>query len=136
MNRFKSQAGHVHKSNSSRLSRRQFLGSMGAAAAFTLVPRAVLGGQWQTAPSDKTTLACIGMGGQGHVDLYNFLQIDQVQVAAVCDVNREGGGYISPNSRASQNTRPAGRTPIIGNSSSERMWTVSLSPPRTIPMRW
>jgi predicted dehydrogenase len=35
------------------------------------------------------------MGGQGHVNLFNFLQFDEVQVAAVCDVHREGGGYIS-----------------------------------------
>jgi predicted dehydrogenase len=84
---------------------------MGAAAAFTLVPRAVLGGEGQTAPSDKTTLACIGLGGQGHVDLYNFLQIDQVQVVAVCDVNREGGGYISWDWMQGKDQKLGGREP-------------------------
>ncbi len=95
MNRFKSQAKQRNKSNSFRVSRRQFLGTIGAAAVFAIVPRTVLGGEGQTAPSNKTTLACIGMGGQGHVDLFNFLQLREVQVVAVCDVNREGGGYIS-----------------------------------------
>jgi predicted dehydrogenase len=111
MNKCKNQTGHGHKSNAYRLSRRRFLGSMGAAAAFTLVPRAVLGGEGQTAPSDKTTLACIGLGGQGHVDLYNFLQIDQVQVAAVCDVNRQGGGYISWDWMQGKDQKLGGREP-------------------------
>jgi len=111
MNRFKSQAGHGHKSNASRISRRQFLGAMGATAAFTIIPRAVLGGEGQTAPSDKTTLACIGMGGQGHVDLYNFLQNGEVQVVAVCDVNREGGGYISWDWMQGKDQKLGGREP-------------------------
>jgi len=95
MNMLKSRARHVHESNSRRVSRRQFLGAMGAGAAFAIVPRAVLGGEGRTAPGNKTTLASIGLGGQGHVDLFNFLQLSEVQVVAVCDVNREGGGYIS-----------------------------------------
>jgi len=77
------------------LSRRRFLGKSAVAAAFTLVPREVWGGKGYIAPSEKTVLACIGMGGQGHVNLFNLLQFDEVQVASVCDVNREGGGYIS-----------------------------------------
>ncbi len=111
MNRFKSQARHDHKSNASRLSRRRFLGVMGATAAFTIIPRAVLGGEGQTAPSDKTTLACIGMGGQGHVDLFNFLQNGEVQVVAVCDVNREGGGYISWDWMQGKDQKLGGREP-------------------------
>ena len=80
-----------------RISRRRFLGGIAAGATFTVVPRIVLGGKGHVPPSEKTTLALIGMGGQGHVNLFNFLQLDQVQVVAVCDVNREGGGYISWN---------------------------------------
>jgi len=66
-----------------------------ASLAFTIVPRHVLGGARYVAPSEKTVLGCIGMGGQGHVNLFNLLHFDEVQVVAVCDVNREGGGYIS-----------------------------------------
>lgn len=111
MNRIKKQAEHSHPSAIHRLSRRQFLGSLGATAALTIVPRAVLGGEGQTAPSDKTTLACIGMGGQGHVDLYNFLQNGTVQVVAVCDVNREGGGYISWDWMQGKDQKLGGREP-------------------------
>jgi len=51
---------------SSRTSRREFLyGAAGAAAAFTLVPRHVLGGRAGAAPSDKLNIAIIGVGGRG-----------------------------------------------------------------------
>ena len=75
--------------------RRKFLALTGAAAAFTIVPRHVLGGPGHIAPSEKTTLAGIGMGGQGRVNMGQFLKIPEVQVVAVCDVNREGPGYLS-----------------------------------------
>ncbi|MBN1817090.1 MAG: Gfo/Idh/MocA family oxidoreductase [Sedimentisphaerales bacterium] len=111
MNRFKRQTGLVPVSNSYRNSRRHFLGMMGAATAFSIVPRSVLGGQNHIAPSSKTTLACIGMGGQGHVDLYNFLQLGEVQVIAVCDVNRKGGGYISWDWMQGKEQKLGGREP-------------------------
>ena len=43
------------------MNRRKFLGSTAAsAAAFTIVPRHVLGGPSYVAPNDKLTLAYIG----------------------------------------------------------------------------
>ena len=51
---------------SAELSRRQFVGAVGAAAAlFTVVPRRVLGGPGYVAPSDLVNVACIGVGGMG-----------------------------------------------------------------------
>ncbi|HOU31238.1 MAG TPA: twin-arginine translocation signal domain-containing protein, partial [Bacteroidales bacterium] len=48
------------------LTRRTFLGrSAAAAAAFTIVPRHVLGGKGYTAPSDMVNVAGIGVGSQG-----------------------------------------------------------------------
>ncbi|MFC1793581.1 Gfo/Idh/MocA family protein [Planctomycetota bacterium] len=94
-----------------RISRRKFLGGIAAGAAFTIVPRTVLSGNGHVPPSDKTTLALIGMGGQGHVNLFNFLQLDQVQVVAVCDVNREGGGYISWDWMQGKERKLGGREP-------------------------
>jgi hypothetical protein len=44
------------------ISRRRFAA---AAAAFTIVPRRVLGGPGQVAPSDRINLATIGVGRQG-----------------------------------------------------------------------
>ena len=64
--------------------RRKFLGTA-AAAAFTVVPRHVLGGQGTLAPSDKITLAYIGVGTQGLRELLNLLAIPDIQVVAVCD---------------------------------------------------
>lgn len=84
-----------------RLSRRRLLGraraAAGAAAVFSIVPRHVLGGPGKVAPSEKTTLAGIGLGGQGTQNIRRFLQFAEVQVVAVCDVDREAGGFLSWN---------------------------------------
>jgi predicted dehydrogenase len=93
------------------ISRRRFIGRVAAGAAFTIVPRIALGGKGHVAPSDKTTLALIGMGGQGHVNLFNFLQLNEVQVVAVCDVNRESRGYISWNWMQGKDRKLGGREP-------------------------
>jgi hypothetical protein len=51
---------------SKKLSRRNFLGtSASAAAAFTFIPRYVIGGQGYTAPSDLINVAGIGVRSQG-----------------------------------------------------------------------
>ncbi len=101
---------HSDRNNQS-ISRRTFLRSLAAGATFTIVPRSVLGGKGVIAPSEKTTLALIGMGGQGHVNLFNFLQIDEVQILAVCDPNREGGGYISWDWMQGKEQKLGGREP-------------------------
>jgi hypothetical protein len=76
-----------------------------------IVPRRVLGGQGHVPPSEKTTLAAIGTGGQGIQNIEIFLQFPEVQVVAVCDVNRESGGYLSWNWTQGKEQRPAGREP-------------------------
>ena len=54
-------------------SRRNFIKNVGiAAAAFTIVPRFVLGGDGFTAPSDTLYIAGIGVGGKGTSDLTGF----------------------------------------------------------------
>jgi len=111
MSRSKNQNVHIHTSNLLRVSRRQFLVGMGAAATFNIVPRHVLGGEGHVAASEKTTLACIGMGGQGHIDLFNLLKYDELQVTAVCDVHRQGSGYISWDWMKGKEQRVGGREP-------------------------
>ena len=76
-----------------------------------MVPRHVLGGQGHVAPSEKTTLAGIGLGGQGTQNIVRFQQFPEIQVVAVCDVNREGGGYLSWNWAQGEEDRLAGREP-------------------------
>ncbi|HEV2492943.1 MAG TPA: Gfo/Idh/MocA family oxidoreductase [Terriglobia bacterium] len=80
-----------------RMTRRNFLGGLGgtasAAAALTIVPRHVLGGPGFVAPSDKLTLGCIGVGAQGTRVMTDFLKEPDVQIVAVCDVNRQSSDY-------------------------------------------
>ena len=85
----------MNDSSSSKITRRAFAG---AAAAFTIVPRHVLGAPF-VPPSDKVTMATIGLGRQGMAVTMSLLARPEVQVNAVCDVNRGSKNYIeySPN---------------------------------------
>ncbi|MCL5096191.1 MAG: Gfo/Idh/MocA family oxidoreductase [Candidatus Omnitrophica bacterium] len=94
-----------------RTTRRKFLKLTAAATAFTVVPRYVLGGAGQVAPSEKTTIAGIGVGGQGMQDIAEFQAIPETQIVAVCDVNREGGHYLSWNWSEGKDLRLCGREP-------------------------
>jgi len=79
------------------LSRRRFLSrtTLGAAACAvpTWVPASVLGAN---APSNRIHVGIVGMGNQSTVDLPAFLEQDDVQVVAVCDVNTGSRGYRVP----------------------------------------
>jgi len=75
-------------------SRRDFLRKAAAGFAFPMViPGSALGLSGTVAPSNRVTLAMIGTGNQGFNDLRSFLGDNRVQIVAVCDVNRESGGY-------------------------------------------
>ena len=65
--------------------RRKFLkAGVAGAAAFTIIPRHVLGGTGYTAPSDQLTKGIIGVGGmgRGHIGY-------EGRLLAVCDVDRK-----------------------------------------------
>lgn len=69
-------------------SRRRFLkNSLIAASGFYIVPRHVLGGRGYTAPSDKLTLACVGVGGKGESDIDYLSGTGKVNIAFLCDVD-------------------------------------------------
>ncbi|MBE3133925.1 MAG: Gfo/Idh/MocA family oxidoreductase [Acidobacteria bacterium] len=74
------------------LSRRAFLGGVAATAAFTIVPRYVLGGAPGRAPSDKINIAGIGVGGQGHGDVREVSGGNNI--VALCDVDEQKAGGI------------------------------------------
>jgi hypothetical protein len=76
------------------LSRREWMLAGGAAAAFSIVPRHVLGGAGFVAPSEKITLACIGFGTQAIREIGGILASPDVQVVAVCDVEKNGIHYL------------------------------------------
>lgn len=69
----------------SSLSRRAFLGAM---AGFPLILRAA-----SSPANSRINLAIIGCGNQAEVDLKEWLPMADVQVVAVCDVNRGSHGY-------------------------------------------
>ena len=71
------------------LTRRQFLRRSGlAAAAFTVLPGAVLSMRGAASPNQKLNLAGIGVGGQGAHDLG---QMESENIVAVCDVDKDRG---------------------------------------------
>jgi predicted dehydrogenase len=53
----------------------------------------VLGGPGFVAPSDKITLAYIGVGTQGLRELLPMLAVPDIQVVSVCDPSRDAVGY-------------------------------------------
>lgn len=77
------------------VSRRKFMLSSGAAAAaFSIVPRRVLGGAGFVAPSEKITVGYIGCGTQGLREMPGLLNLPDVQVVAVCDPVKDGRDYV------------------------------------------
>ena len=72
------------KKQKSKISRRDFMGAAAAVAAFTIVPRHVLGGPGQIPPSEKINIAGVGIGGQGGADLR---ELSSQNIVALCDVD-------------------------------------------------
>lgn len=92
--------------------RRAFLQLTAAVTACSIVPGHVLGRAGQIPPSEKITLAGIGVGGQGLQNMLAFQRLEDTQVIAVCDVNREGGGYLSWNWSEGRERQTCGREPV------------------------
>lgn len=77
-----------------KIARRTFIKSAGAlvgAIAFpTIVPSKVLGRNGEIAPSNKVTIACIGLGVHGKgVNMPNFLGRQGAEVLVLCDCWRK-----------------------------------------------
>ncbi|MCX5639155.1 MAG: Gfo/Idh/MocA family oxidoreductase [Planctomycetota bacterium] len=77
------------KQQDKKISRRDFMGSAAAAvAAFTIVPRRVLGGSGNKPPSEKLNIAGIGAGGMGASNI-NACSDSGENIVALCDVDDE-----------------------------------------------
>jgi len=75
-----------------RTSRRNFIRKAGFTfAALTIVRRQVLGGPGYTPPSEKITLAGVGVGGVGHGQL-QACEKQGCQIVALCDVDEQYAG--------------------------------------------
>jgi predicted dehydrogenase len=80
-----------------RITRRQFLGRTAALSGLItlpwIIPSSAQGADGNTAPSERITVGCVGLGNQGSGLLRGFLGKPDVQIVAVCDVHatkREG----------------------------------------------
>jgi len=81
------------------IDRRRFLKSTATAAAAAVgfpyvVSSSALGKAGTVAPSNRITMGFIGVGGQGMGNMFAFLRKPEVQVVAVCDVNKESDDYF------------------------------------------
>ncbi len=70
------------------ITRRKFIRNIAmGAAAFTIVPRMVLGGKGFIAPSDTLYIAGIGVGGKGESDLTSVAKHANARISFLCDVD-------------------------------------------------
>jgi predicted dehydrogenase len=80
---------------SEELSRRELLLVLAGAAtaSCTTRRRPVVAARRQVPASDRITVACLGVGSQGLRVMMNFLMQPDVQIVAVCDVNKGSDDY-------------------------------------------
>ena len=74
------------------MNRRDLLRTAAVSAVALPLHRYSLASTPRIAPSDKLTVACIGVGSQGLRVLLDLLRMPEVRVIAVCDVNRGSSG--------------------------------------------
>jgi len=80
----------MNQKKNRKITRRSFIGSTAAAAAgFSIVPRSALAQSTVPSPSQKINLACIGVGDQGRGDMGRLMDVEGVQVVAVCDIGKQ-----------------------------------------------
>lgn len=92
------------RSESGSLGRREFVRRAAAGAAgLTLLSRRA----GATNPSDKIVVAHIGVGGMGRAHVRWFADFDDVEVAALCDVD---GGHLARAMETLHDVRPGSRT--------------------------
>jgi len=77
------------------INRRRFLTkASGTIAAFTIVPRHVIGGSKHVPPSEKINIGYIGAGTQGIRQLIKALPNPEIKIISVCDPNKDSADYI------------------------------------------
>ena len=101
------------ESRAEAISRRAFVAAAASTlTALTIVPRSVLGGPGYVAPSERITAACIGVGAQGTRVMMDFLKHPDMQIVALCDVNKESSDYVEwfPNELRDKERAIAGKS--------------------------
>ena len=93
---------------SPEMQRRQFLKASTAFAAPTIIPATAIGQGDRPAPSERIGLGVIGLGGMGNGNMNQLMRQDDVQVMAVCDVDRKQIGAKNP--KCQERQVPKGRS--------------------------
>src|SRR4030042_131617 len=92
----KQKSNHTLSHQNQEVSRRQFVATASAAvAAFSIVPRRVLGGAGYVPPSEKINVGYVGAGTQGLPQLMEALPKSELRIAAVCDPNTDSSDYVA-----------------------------------------
>jgi predicted dehydrogenase len=89
-------AGSKPRQQHRAIHRREFLAAASSTiAAFTIVPRQVIGGPKHIAPSEKINVGYVGTGTQGIRQLMVALRRPQLRVVSVCDPNKDSTDYVA-----------------------------------------
>jgi predicted dehydrogenase len=83
--------GICQRQGGAKISRRDFVRGAASVAAFTIVPRHVLGGPGRTPPSEKLNVAGVGLGGMGK---NNVEALKDENIVALCDVDEDYAGKV------------------------------------------
>src|SRR6202034_87781 len=75
------------------MNRRDVLEGVGSTAGYLVLRNIGLAAP-RVAANDKLTVGCIGVGSQGLRVLLDLLRLSEVQIVAVCDVNRGSSDYL------------------------------------------
>ncbi len=76
------------------INRRRFMAVSAPVAAFTIVPRPVLGGTKFIGANDKIRIGYVGTGTQGIRQLIEALPKQDVKIVSVCDPNTRSADYV------------------------------------------
>ena len=81
-----------------KLNRRKFLKKttqtvIGLTGFPYLIPSSALGKAGTVAPNNRIVVGCIGLGGQGTFNMLAFAAPADVQIAALCDVDKGSDLY-------------------------------------------
>jgi len=71
-----------------KITRRGFLKTAAVIAAPAVIPASVLGAEDRPPPSERIVMGCIGVGGMGKGNMRSFMGYPEVQMVAVCDVDK------------------------------------------------
>ena len=89
-------AGSKPSQQHQAIDRREFFAKASATvAAFTILPRHVIGGARHIAPSEKINIGYVGVGTQGIRQLMDALRRPELIIVSVCDPNRDSSNYVA-----------------------------------------